>query len=194
MRTFAYCRVSTDEQTTENQIEAIKRAGYDVRADRIVSEVVSGTKPAMQRLQFVKLVDKLEKGDCLVVLKIDRLGRDNIDVQQTITMLIERGINVVSLDLPERDLSTPAGKMMLQMMAVFAEFERNKISERTKEALTARKAQGMKLGRPEATDTYQQVQALKQAGYTQAKAAKSMGVSVRTVSRHWTAAEPDPKA
>ncbi|MDK6877201.1 recombinase family protein, partial [Escherichia coli] len=86
-------------------------------------------------------------------------------------------INVVSLDLPERDLSTPAGKMMLQMMAVFAEFERNKISERTKEALTARKAQGMKLGRPEATDTYQQVQALKQAGYTQAKAAKSMGVS-----------------
>ncbi|WP_285267704.1 recombinase family protein, partial [Haemophilus sp. UMB1048] len=107
----------------------------------------------------MKLVDKLEKGDCLVVLKIDRLGRDNIDVQQTITMLLERGINVVSLDLPERDLSTPAGKMMLQMMAVFAEFERNKISERTKEALTARKAQGMKLGRPEATDTYQPVQA-----------------------------------
>lgn len=99
-RTFAYCRVSTNEQTTENQIMRIRQAGYDILDSRVVSETVSGGVQAMQRRAFANMVDhKLEEGDTLVVLKLDRLGRDNIDVQQTITMLIERGIKVVSLDL-----------------------------------------------------------------------------------------------
>lgn len=81
-RTFAYCRVSTSEQTTENQIMAIRQAGYDVIDNRVVSEVVSGGVQAMKRKAFSDLVNhKLEAGDKLVVLKLDRLGRDNIDVQ-----------------------------------------------------------------------------------------------------------------
>ena len=89
-RTFAYCRVSTSEQTTENQIMAIRQAGYDVLDNRVVSEVVSGGVQAMQRKAFADMINhKLETGDRLVVLKLDRLGRDNIDVQQTITMLME---------------------------------------------------------------------------------------------------------
>lgn len=112
-RTFAYCRVSTNEQTTENQIMRIRQAGYDILDSRVVSETVSGGVQAMQRRAFANMVDhKLEEGDTLVVLKLDRLGRDNIDVQQTITMLIERGIKVVSLDLPVRDLSSAEGKLM----------------------------------------------------------------------------------
>ncbi|HCM6316404.1 TPA: recombinase family protein [Salmonella enterica subsp. enterica serovar 14:z:e,n,x] len=185
MRTFAYCRVSTEEQTTDNQIDAIKRAGYKIPVSRVVSEVVSGTKPAMQRPEFVRLIDRLEEGDALVVLKLDRLGRDNIDVQQTITMLLNRGVNIVCLDLPVKDFASSEGRLMLQMFATFAEFERNRISERTKDALNARKAAGMKLGRPEATETREKVQALKQSGFSQSKVAASLKISVRTVSRHW---------
>ena len=105
-RTFAYCRVSTSEQTTENQIMAIRQAGYDVIDNRVVSEVVSGGVQAMQRKAFADMVNhKLESGDRLVVLKLDRLDRDNIDVQHTIAMLLDKGIDVVSLDLPASNLA-----------------------------------------------------------------------------------------
>ncbi|WP_198511692.1 recombinase family protein, partial [Bacillus subtilis] len=75
----------------------------------------------------------LESGDMLVVLKLDRLGRDNIDVQQTIEMLIHKGVRVVSLDLPIPDLSSSEGKLMLRMFSAFAEFEKDRIRERTQE-------------------------------------------------------------
>lgn len=105
--TFAYCRVSTSEQTTENQIMAIRQAGYDVIDNRVVSEVVSGGVQAMQRKAFADMVNhKLESGDRLVVLKLDRLDRDNIDVQHTIAMLLDKGIDVVSLDLPASNLAS----------------------------------------------------------------------------------------
>lgn len=106
-RTFAYCRVSTSEQTTENQIMAIRQAGYDVIDNRVVSEVVSGGVQAMQRKAFADMVNhKLESGDRLVVVKLDRLDRDNIDVQHTIAMLLDKGIDVVSLDLPASNLAS----------------------------------------------------------------------------------------
>ena len=106
-RTFAYCRVSTSEQTTENQIMAIRQAGYDVIDNRVVSEAVSGGVQAMQRKAFADMVNhKLESGDRLVVLKLDRLDRDNIDVQHTIAMLLDKGIDVVSLDLPASNLAS----------------------------------------------------------------------------------------
>ncbi len=85
MRTFIYCRVSTREQDTQNQVLAIERAGYKVPESRVISEDISGSVQAMQRPKFRAMVEhKLEAGDQLVVLKLDRLGRDNIDVQQTI--------------------------------------------------------------------------------------------------------------
>ena len=72
-RTFAYCRVSTVEQTTDNQIQAIKTAGYNVASSRVISETVSGSTQAMQRPAFLNLIDnKMESGDTLVVLKLDR--------------------------------------------------------------------------------------------------------------------------
>ncbi|GIA12223.1 DNA integration/recombination/inversion protein [Vibrio cholerae] len=99
-RTFAYCRVSTSEQTVSNQILAIRNAGYDIQEHRIVHETVSGSVPATERREFKMLIEhKLEPGDKLVVLKLDRLGRDNIDVQHTISMLLEKGVTPISLDL-----------------------------------------------------------------------------------------------
>lgn len=185
-RTFAYCRVSTTEQDTDNQRLAIARAGYEIAPQRVISEEISGSVEALKRPEFAALVEhKLEPGDSLIVLKLDRLGRDNIDVQQTVTALHDAGIRVVSLDLPTPDLTSSNGRLMLQMFAAFAEFERNRIRERTADGLERAKAAGKKLGRPEATDTRRAVQAAKQAGYSQSQVANRTGKSLSTVKRHW---------
>ncbi|EHU8795061.1 recombinase family protein [Salmonella enterica] len=185
-RTFAYCRVSTSEQATENQIIAIRQAGYDVLDNRVVSEVVSGGVQAMKRKAFADMVNhKLKSGDRLIVLKLDRLGRDNIDVQQAIDMLVKRGIEVVSLDLPVRNLTSAEGKLMLQMFSAFAEFEKSRIIERTKEGLDRAKQEGKRLGRPVATDTRERVQRAKAKGLSQSKAALELGVSLPTIKRNW---------
>ncbi|MCF2159044.1 recombinase family protein [Escherichia coli] len=190
MRTFIYCRVSTREQDTQNQVLAIERAGYTVPESRVISEDISGSVQAMQRPKFRAMVEhKLEAGDQLVVLKLDRLGRDNIDVQQTIDMLLERGVKVVSLDLPAHDLTSSEGTLIRHMFGAFAEFERNRIRERTLDGLEKAKANGVKLGRKEATDTTQKVQEMRSEGLSQSKVAKRLGVSVSTVKRHWNKGE-----
>lgn len=189
-RTFAYCRVSTSEQTTENQIVAIRQAGYDILDSRVISETVSGGVQAMKRKGFADMVThKLEKGDRLVVLKLDRLGRDNIDVQQTIAILVDKGIDVVSLDLPVRNLASAEGKLMLQMFSAFAEFEKSRIIERTKEGLARAKTEGKKLGRPAAVNTVKRVQEAKANGLSQSKAALELGLSLPTIKRNWNVKE-----
>lgn len=188
-RTFAYCRVSTVEQSTDNQVTAIESAiGHPVEPHRIISETISGSVQAMERPAFKAMVEhKLEPGDTLVVLKLDRLGRDNIDVQQTIAKLSKAGIKVVSLDLPAQDLASSEGKLLLQMFAAFAEFERNRIRERTQEGLERAKKQGKKLGRPVAKDTTEKVQRLKAQGLSQSQAAAQAGLGIATIKRHWNA-------
>ena len=143
---------------------------------------------ALSRPQFKILVEeKLEKGDTLVVLKLDRLGRDNIDLQKTIQTLTDKEIRVVSLDLPVRDLSSSEGKLILQLFGAFAEFERNRIVERTQAGLDRAKAKGKKLGRPKAVKTTTNVQALKAQGLTQKHVSERLGLSLITVKRHWNA-------
>ncbi|HCR5605732.1 TPA: recombinase family protein, partial [Shigella dysenteriae] len=88
--------------------------------------------------------------------KIDRLGRDNIDVQKTVTMLLDMGVKLVCLDLPVQDLSSAEGKLILQLFSTFAEFELNRIRERTREGLERAK-QGKVLGRPVAVNTTEAV-------------------------------------
>ena len=186
MRIFSYCRVSTSEQTTENQVIAIRQKGYEVSEERVISETVSGSVEAMKRDKFKMLINyQIERGDMLVVLKLDRLGRDNIDVQNTINLLIEKGVKTVCLDLPVADLSSAEGKLMLQMFSAFAEFERNRIRERTKEGLERAKLQGKKLGRPKAHATTNLVQEKKAEGITQSQTAEVLGLGIATVKRHW---------
>ncbi|WP_064603181.1 recombinase family protein [Photobacterium sp. J15] len=185
-RRYAYCRVSTTEQTVENQILAIRAAGFEIEDHRVISETVSGSTKSMKREQFKMMVEhKLERGDTLVVLKLDRLGRDSIDCQQTIELLINRGIKVVCLDLPIPDLSSAEGKLMLQMFSAFAEFERNRIRERTKLGLLRTRAEGKKLGRPAAIATTERVQVCKSQGFSQSKTAQALGIGIATVKRHW---------
>lgn len=185
-RLFAYCRVSTSEQTTENQVLEIKARGYDIEPQRIVEEEIGGSTPAASRPLFSTLVShKMEPGDTLVVLKIDRLGRDNIDVLSTLKRLRDAGIKVISLDLASMDLNSPEGQLIVGVMSAYASFERNRLIERTNEGLSRAKAQGKKLGRKFGSKHAKEIQQYKAGGYSQSQTAKALGIGLSTVKRHW---------
>jgi putative DNA-invertase from lambdoid prophage Rac len=147
-RVFAYCRVSTVDQTTENQIREIEAAGFAIQPRRAVAETISGSLQASARPAFAKLLERLEPGDVLVVTKLDRLGRNAIDVRQTVEQLDGRGVRVHCLALGGVDLTSPAGKMTMQVIAAVAEFERDLLVERTQAGLARAKGEGKILGRP----------------------------------------------
>jgi putative DNA-invertase from lambdoid prophage Rac len=146
MAVFGYGRVSTTEQTAENQRLEIERAGYQVEY-WFADEGVSGKVSASQRPQFAAMLAKMRKGETLIVTKLDRLGRDAQDVGATIKTLAKRKIEVIVLQLGKLDLASPAGKMMLTMLAAVAEMERDMLVERTQAGLARAKAQGKTLGR-----------------------------------------------
>ena len=145
-RTFAYLRVSTADQTTDNQFGEITAAGFSVHARRRIAETVSGSVTARQRPGFVKLMDRLEEGDVLVVTKLDRLGRNAIDVAATVADLDGMGVRVHCLQLGGVDLTSSTGKLTMGVINAVAEFERDLIIERTQAGLARAKAQGVKLG------------------------------------------------
>lgn len=184
-RTFLYCRVSTSNQFTENQVQEVKAAGFNVQASRVVEETVSGSVAAKERAGFQKLLERMESGDVLIVTKLDRLGRNAMDVRQTVEHLAENGIRVHCLALGGVDLTSAAGKMTMQVLGAVAEFERDLLIERTQQGLLRAKAEGKKLGRPEATDTTASVQKLKEKDMTQAQAAQELGMGIATIKRHW---------
>ena len=189
-RTFAYCRVSKSEQTTENQRQEIAGAGYDVRDDRIVMETISGSTAAMSRPSFAKLVDRLERGDVLVVTKLDRLGRNAMDVRTTVEMLDERDVRVVCLQLGGVDLTSSSGKMTMSVIAAVAEFERDLLVERTQAGLSRAKRSGKRLGRPPALSRGQVKEIVERhaEGASLAVLANSYGVSRSVVHRALKAA------
>ncbi|MEX9612455.1 recombinase family protein [Providencia manganoxydans] len=190
MRIFAYCRCSTSEQDNDNQVIAIRNSCgdfADIPDSRIVKETISGSTQAMKRPLFSELVNsRLESGDTLVVLKLDRLGRDNIDVQQTVNLLEDKGIKLICLDLPFSDITSSEGRFMLQVFSAFAEFERGRIRERTREGLDKAKANGVTLGRPKGKSKHRDaIQALKGSGLTQSAVANQLKIGIATVKRQW---------
>lgn len=157
-RTFAYARVSTFDQTQENQIQEIKAAGFAVESHRMISETISGSMAIAQREGFSKLLDRMEKGDVLIVTKLDRLGRDAIDVSTTVAKLEEIGIRVHCLALGGVDLTSSAGKMTMNVINAVAQFERDLLIERTQSGLARAKAEGRPLGRPSVLSADQQLE------------------------------------
>ncbi|PPE62233.1 DNA-invertase [Pectobacterium brasiliense] len=185
-RTFAYCRVSTSEQETANQIQEIERRGYVIEAHRVIEESISGSMPALKRPKFAALVEhRLEPDDALIVLKIDRLGRDSVDVLSTVDLLQSRGVKVISLDLSTVDLTSAEGRLILSIMTAYAEFERNRIIERTMEGLRRAKAQGKELGRRKGSKHTDDIQQCKTNGMSQPKTAVYLRIGIATVKRHW---------
>lgn len=148
MAVISYLRVSTRDQTTENQQQQMEDAGYQVDDDFVfVDEGISGSVPAAKRPQLCEAIRTARKGDTFLVVAIDRLGRSAVDVLGTAETLTKKGVRLVSLR-EGFDLSTPVGKMMLHMMAGFAEMERAIIMERTDAGIARARAAGKHCGRP----------------------------------------------
>jgi putative DNA-invertase from lambdoid prophage Rac len=184
-RIFAYTRVSTTEQTPENQLQEIEAAGFKVEPHRVVEETVSGSVAIARRNGFSRLLDKMERGDVLIVTKLDRLGRDAIDVSTTVARLEEVGIRVHCLALGGVDLTSSAGKLTMGVINAVAQFERDLLIERTQSGLARAKAQGKPPGRPTALTTGQQAQVRERiaAGETVSAIARDMGTSRQTIMR-----------
>lgn len=184
MAIFAYGRVSTKDQTTENQRLEIERGGYQVDY-WYADEGVSGKVSAKQRPQFARLLDKIRDGETLVVSKLDRLGRDALDVGATIKELGLRRIEVIVLQLGKLDLASPAGKMMLAMLAAVGEMERDLLVERTQAGLARAKKEGKILGRPARTSPQQREEIVQriQAGETVSGVSRLYNVSRKTILR-----------
>jgi putative DNA-invertase from lambdoid prophage Rac len=181
MAVFAYLRVSTSEQTTENQRREIEASGYDV--EYWCSETVSGKAHAKQRQEFSKMLGKLRPKDVLVVTKLDRLGRDAPDVLTTIRHLADLKVEVVVLQLGKTDLTSSAGKLLVMMLAAVAEMERDLLVKRTQAGLERARAEGKVLGRPSKT-TPEQRQAMSDSYAAKASVsalARQYGVSRVTV-------------
>jgi putative DNA-invertase from lambdoid prophage Rac len=184
-RVFAYCRVSTTDQTTDNQVREIKAAGFAIDPRRIIAESVSGSVAATERQGFSKLVDRMESGDVLVVTKLDRLGRNAMDVRSTVEVLAESGIRVHCLALGGVDLTSAAGKMTMQVLAAVAEFERDLLIERTHSGISRAKAEGKTFGRPSALSLEQQEDAARRLakGDPVAQIAREFNTSRQTIMR-----------
>lgn len=182
-RAFAYARVSTVEQLTENQRDQIASAGYSIAPQRFVEEQVSGSVQAMQRPGFKKLFDRMESGDTLVVTKLDRIGRDSIDVQKTVERCAEAGIRLVVLQLGNLDLTSSSGALMIKVLAAVADFERELIIERTRAGQQRARSAGTHMGRPPKTteDDRQSIRARLGKGETVTAVARDFKVSRATV-------------
>jgi DNA invertase Pin-like site-specific DNA recombinase len=131
------------------------------------------------------MLGQIRDGETLVVTKLDRLGRDAQDVGATIRMLAARRIEVIVLQLGKLDITSPAGKLMLTMLAAVAEMERDLLVERTQSGLARAKAEGKTLGRPSRTTPEQRVTIAKQhkAGESISALAREHGLSRASVMR-----------
>jgi DNA invertase Pin-like site-specific DNA recombinase len=138
---IGYARVSTDEQTTDPQIDALKAHGCET----IYSENASGKNTDRHELE--NCLKALRQGDTLTVWRLDRLGRSLADLIRIVNDLETRGVGFASLT-ESIDTTTPAGKLVFHVFAALAEFERNLIRERTIAGLKAARARGKSSGRP----------------------------------------------
>jgi putative DNA-invertase from lambdoid prophage Rac len=185
-RVFAYCRVSTADQTTQNQSLEIKSAGFAIQPRRLIEESISGSVAAKERPAFSKLLDRLEQGDILVVTKLDRLGRNAMDVRATVEHLADLGVRVHCLALGGVDLTSSSGKMTMQVIAAVAEFERDLLIERTQSGINRAKAAGKRFGRPSSLNNEQRVKvlaALDNLGRSVAELAREFKTSRQTIMR-----------
>lgn len=149
MSVIAYTRVSTNDQTCENQHRAIG-ARYNV-SKAFSDDGVSGAIAAAQRPAMASLLAYAREGDTVVVAAIDRLGRDTIDVLTTVEALKTKGVSIVSMR-EGFDLATDAGKLMLTMLAAVAELERSNMKARQMAGLERARAEGRNLGRKKSID------------------------------------------
>jgi DNA invertase Pin-like site-specific DNA recombinase len=189
---IGYVRVSTDDQDTKLQTDALTRAG----CKKIFREKASGAKT--DRPELARLIDTLRSGDVLVVWKLDRLGRSLLHLIELVSQLESNGIGLRSLT-DNIDTTTASGRMFFHIMGSLAQFERDLIRERTLAGLAAARAQGRFGGRPKKLDDEKldTARAAIAAGGDMTAVARSLGVNRSTLYgaglRKHPPAPPKPK-
>jgi DNA invertase Pin-like site-specific DNA recombinase len=179
MTIFGYARVSTDGQSLESQLAALKAAG----AEKVYSEKQSVAKT--DRAALTKVLAVLSAGDVLVVTRLDRLARSTRDLLNVLATVSERGAGFRSLGDPWADTTTPHGRLMLTVLGGLAELERSLILTRTGEGRARAMAQGVRFGRKPKLTAHQIAEARKrrEAGEALSYIGRSFNVSHSTISR-----------
>jgi DNA invertase Pin-like site-specific DNA recombinase len=179
---YGYVRASTIEEvkqgSNERQKELIekfcKERGYDLK----IYEDQAKSGASTDRPAFQKMLTELDGANIMVVAKIDRMARSLIDLLSTIQLLEKKGIGFISIQDPGIDTTSPNGKLLLQILGAFAEFERNLINQRTKAGREKAKQNGVKFGRPKGK--------LKNGKFIDEKMVlelKNKGLSARAISK-----------
>jgi DNA invertase Pin-like site-specific DNA recombinase len=176
---IGYARVSTKDQSVISQVDALVGAG----AVKVFQEHASGVSQARPRWQAC--LDHLQPGNVLVVTDLTRLGRSTADLSSIVAMLGEMGVGFRSLAEPWLDTTTAHGQLIFNMFAALAEYERSRLSERTRAGLAAARARGRNGGRPRAMTPAKEEAAhhLRAQGKTLQDIAAALGVSLSTVVR-----------
>jgi DNA invertase Pin-like site-specific DNA recombinase len=177
---YGYARISTDGQSVETQVRRLRTAG----ARRVFREVASGARS--DRSQLRRAIAKLEDGDVLMVMRLDRLARSTRDLLNTLVAIAEKNAGFRSLGDVWADTTTPHGRLMLTVLGGLAEFERDLIRARTGEGRERAKARGVKLGRKPKLTEHQKREAIRRRdvdGETVREIARSYNVSHSTISR-----------
>lgn len=179
---LGYARVSTEHQSLDQQNDALVAAGVD--GSRVYSDKLTGTSTREQRPGLAALLDYAREGDTIVVVGIDRLGRNAAEVMMTIRELGERGILLRSLR-EGIDTSNAAGRMVAGVLASLAELELELGRERRAASRDARRARGQSIGRPKALDASKAAlaQRMHVAGESANTIAATLGVSRATIYR-----------
>ena len=177
---YGYARVSTDGQSVDAQVKALRAAG----AEKVFRETASGARA--DRAQLRRAIDQLESGDVLMVTRLDRLARSTRDLLNTLAQITERNAGFKSLADAWADTTTSHGRLMLTVLGGLAEFERDLIRARTTEGRERAKANGVKMGRPPKLTPHQKKEAIKRRDHgeeTLAEIGKSYNVSGWTIAR-----------
>ncbi|SFP84105.1 recombinase family protein [Tranquillimonas alkanivorans] len=176
---LGYARVSTEDQSLDAQVEALKAAGVE----RIYGEKISGSK--MVRPELDRLLDQLRPGDVIVVAKYDRLSRSLQDLLMIVDTIRSKGAGFRSL-AEDIDTTTPSGRLVFHVFASIAQFERERIAERTKEGLAAARRRGRVGGRPPALSKERRAEVQRMRdheGRSVAELARLFQVSPNTIRR-----------
>lgn len=180
---FGYARVSTREQTLNMQVDALRQEG----CEKIFSEIASGAKS--DRPELAKMLEHVRKDDVIVIWKLDRLGRSLKDLVILVGDLMERGVGLRSLNDPV-DTTTSQGRLIFNIFASLAEFERDLTRERTMAGLEAARARGRKGGRPKGLSAQAKKTAIAAASLYRegklsvAEIAKNLDISKATLYRY----------
>lgn len=176
---IGYARVSTDDQSLDSQTDSLLAGG----AEKVFADKISGSRRARPELD--KMLEQLRNGDVVTVTKYDRLARSLKDLLEIVEAIRERGAGFRSL-AEDIDTTTPAGRLVFHVFASIAQFERERISERTREGLASARKRGRVGGRPPALSAAQKKEVRRMRDEERraiAEIARLFKVSERTVRR-----------